>query len=81
MSEKEDAPVFENPIWEKARKALAAVSPQKNDKSKEDGQNNNADLNDGVAKRSHTDKEDGYYNNNNNQFNNFKNYQGPPRPQ
>ena len=73
-----EKPVFENPVWEKARKALEAVSPQKKEKSKEESQNqiNSFESPSDGVKTPTIEKEDIQHK----QFNNLKNNQGPPRP-
>lgn len=70
MNETENPAVFDNPIWEKARKALEAVSPKKGQNQQPDTVKNGGNFlnGGGMPPRPEMSPQEMYYQ----QYNNFK---------
>ncbi|XP_053393321.1 leukocyte receptor cluster member 8 homolog isoform X2 [Mercenaria mercenaria] len=76
MNETGNRPVYDNPVWEKARKALEAVSPKKGQNQQSDPVENCGGnfMNGGMPPRPEMSPQEMYYQ----QYNNFKQNQGMP---
>lgn len=79
MNETGNQPVYDNPIWENARKALEAVSPKKGQSQMSDSLENNAGnfpnhMNGGMPPRPGMSPQEMYYQH----YSNFKQNQGMP---